>query len=105
MTTARRDIAERVQLLRNCGSRAKYHHEKVGLNSRLDTLQAAILRVKLTHLEEWNAARRRIAAHYDETLRGISEVHGASLGARCVILLIAPSTGAGAGSPHGVTTR
>jgi dTDP-4-amino-4,6-dideoxygalactose transaminase len=75
VTTARRDIAERVQLLRNCGSRAKYHHEKVGLNSRLDTLQAAILRAKLTHLEEWNAARRRIAAHYDEALRGISEVH------------------------------
>ncbi len=75
VTTARRDIAERVQLLRNCGSRTKYHHEKVGLNSRLDTLQAAILRAKLTHLEEWNAARRRIAAHYDEALRGISEVH------------------------------
>jgi len=75
VTTARRDIAERVQLLRNCGSRAKYHHDEVGLNSRLDTLQAAILRAKLRHLEEWNAARRWIAAHYDEALRGISEVH------------------------------
>ena len=75
VTTARRDIAEHLQLLRNCGSGTKYHHEKVGLNSRLDTLQAAILRAKLTHLEEWNAARRRIAAHYDEALRGISEVH------------------------------
>ncbi len=74
VTTARRDIAERVQLLRNCGSRAKYHHDQVGLNSRLDTLQAAILRAKLTHLEDWNAARRRIAAHYDEALRGMSEV-------------------------------
>ena len=75
VTTARRDIADRVQLLRNCGSRTKYHHEKVGLNSRLDTVQAAILRAKLTHLEEWNAARRRVAAHYDEALRGISEVN------------------------------
>src|SRR6266403_2399010 len=75
VTTARRDIAERVQLLRNCGSRAKYHHDEVGLNSRLDTLQAAILRPKLRHLEEWNAARRWIAAQYDEALRGISEVH------------------------------
>ncbi len=75
VTTASRDIAERIQLLRNCGSRTKYHHQQVGLNSRLDTLQAAILRAKLTHLEEWNAARRRIAAHYDEALRRISEVH------------------------------
>ncbi|MGA7262053.1 MAG: DegT/DnrJ/EryC1/StrS family aminotransferase [Stellaceae bacterium] len=74
VTTARRDIAERVQLLRNCGSRTKYHHEKVGLNSRLDTLQAAILRAKLTHLEDWNAARRRVAAHYDEALPRIPEV-------------------------------
>jgi dTDP-4-amino-4,6-dideoxygalactose transaminase len=75
VTTARRDIAERVQLLRNCGSPEKYHHDEIGLNSRLDTLQAAILRAKLTHLEEWNAARRRIATHYDEALRGIAEVH------------------------------
>jgi dTDP-4-amino-4,6-dideoxygalactose transaminase len=75
VTTARRDIAERVQFLRNCGSRAKYHHDEVGLNSRLDTLQAAILRAKLRHLEEWNAARRRVASHYDEALRGIPEVH------------------------------
>jgi dTDP-4-amino-4,6-dideoxygalactose transaminase len=74
VTTARRNIAERVQLLRNCGSREKYHHEKVGLNSRLDTLQAAILRAKLAHLEDWNAARRRIAARYDEALRGMSEI-------------------------------
>ncbi len=75
VTTARRDIVERIQLLRNCGSRAKYHHDEVGLNSRLDTLQAAILRAKLTHLEEWNAARRRIATEYEKALRGISEVH------------------------------
>src|SRR5438105_11736455 len=74
VTAARRDIAERVRLLRNCGSRTKYHHDEVGLNSRLDTLQAAILRAKLAHLEEWNAARQRIAAHYDEALRGISKV-------------------------------
>jgi dTDP-4-amino-4,6-dideoxygalactose transaminase len=74
VTTARRDIAERLQLLRNCGSQTKYHHEKVGLNSRLDTLQAAILRAKLMHLEEWNAARRRIAAHYNEAFREISEL-------------------------------
>jgi dTDP-4-amino-4,6-dideoxygalactose transaminase len=75
VTTSRRDIAECLQLLRNCGSRTKYHHEKVSLNSRLDTMQAAVLRAKLTHLEEWNAARQGIAAQYGEVLHGIPEVH------------------------------
>jgi dTDP-4-amino-4,6-dideoxygalactose transaminase len=74
VTTARRDIAERVALLRNCGSRAKYHHEQIGLNSRLDTLQAAILRTKLKDLDEWNEVRRRIAGHYDAVLSGIAGV-------------------------------
>lgn len=72
VTTARRDIAERIEVLRNCGSPIKYHHEEIGVNSRLDTLQAAILRVKLGRLDEWNAARRRIAAYYDCALKGIS---------------------------------
>jgi dTDP-4-amino-4,6-dideoxygalactose transaminase len=71
VTTARRDIAERIEVLRNCGSPIKYHHEEIGVNSRLDTLQAAILRVKLGRLDEWNAARRRIAAYYDCALKGI----------------------------------
>jgi dTDP-4-amino-4,6-dideoxygalactose transaminase len=74
VTTARRDIADRIELLRNCGSRVKYHHEEIGLNSRLDTLQAAILRVKLDRLDEWNAARRLIAAYYDTALSGISGI-------------------------------
>jgi dTDP-4-amino-4,6-dideoxygalactose transaminase len=74
VTTARSDIAERIALLRNCGSRVKYHHEEIGLNSRLDTLQAAILRVKLKRLDEWNAARRRVASQYDLALRGVAGV-------------------------------
>jgi dTDP-4-amino-4,6-dideoxygalactose transaminase len=76
VTTARRDLAERIAMLRNCGARAKYHHAEVGLNSRLDTLQAAVLRVKLKHLDAWNAARRRLAGHYDTLLSRLSGVDG-----------------------------
>ena len=74
VTTARRDLAQRVKLLRNCGSLVKYEHEEIGLNSRLDTLQAAILRIKLRRLDQWNEARRMIAAHYDAALRSLSAV-------------------------------
>jgi dTDP-4-amino-4,6-dideoxygalactose transaminase len=74
ITTERSDIAERIKLLRNCGSRLKYRHEEIGLNSRLDTLQAAILRVKLRWLDQWNAARRTMAAHYDAVLGGIGGI-------------------------------
>ena len=74
VTTTRRDLAERLEVLRNCGSRLKYHHEEIGLNSRLDTLQAAILRVKLEHLDTWNEARRQIARHYDAALKRVPEI-------------------------------
>ncbi|MEW6406907.1 MAG: DegT/DnrJ/EryC1/StrS family aminotransferase, partial [Chloroflexota bacterium] len=63
------DLICRIRMLANHGRREKYTHEIIGVNSRLDGLQAAILRVKLRHLDEWNAARRRHAAHYMELLR------------------------------------
>ena len=62
-------VASQVRLLRNHGSREKYHHLTLGRNSRLDELQAAILRVKLRHLDQWNAARRRHALAYQEAVR------------------------------------
>ncbi|MCP4592660.1 MAG: DegT/DnrJ/EryC1/StrS family aminotransferase [bacterium] len=57
-------IAERLRRLRNYGSIVKYHHEECGVNSRLDAIQAAILRVKLRHLDKWNEARQRAADRY-----------------------------------------
>jgi len=65
MVTQRDDLAARLRLLRVHGGRQMYHHEEVGYNSRLDSLQAAVLLVKLPHLEGWSEARRRNAVHYD----------------------------------------
>jgi len=61
-------LYERVEILRRHGGKVKYHHSTLGLNSRLDELQATILHVKLKYLDEWNAARRRAADRYDELL-------------------------------------
>jgi dTDP-3-amino-3,4,6-trideoxy-alpha-D-glucose transaminase len=62
MVTGDAQLAERVRLLRAHGERTRYHHELVGTTARLDALQAAILRVKLRRLDEWNAGRRRVGA-------------------------------------------
>jgi dTDP-4-amino-4,6-dideoxygalactose transaminase len=71
VTTSNEEIADKLQVLRNIGSRKKYYHEVEGPNSRLDTLQAAVLRVKLKCLPEWNAARKLLAAKYDAALAAI----------------------------------
>lgn len=70
VTTNDPEIADRIRVLRNYGSRVKYVHEVQGYNSRLDPIQAAVLRVKLKVLDEWNGRRKTIAAKYIEALRG-----------------------------------
>jgi dTDP-4-amino-4,6-dideoxygalactose transaminase len=64
-------LADRIRVLRNYGSRVKYYNEVIGYNSRLDPLQAAFLRVKLRHLDDWNQRRQAIAQHYLEGLAGV----------------------------------
>lgn len=74
VTTRDGALAERLRKLRVHGGATTYHHEMVGTNSRLDALQAAVLRAKLPHLAAWTAARGRNAALYDALLAGIPEV-------------------------------
>lgn len=74
VTTDDDRLAERVGVLRNYGSRIKYYNEMKGVNSRLDALQAAFLRVKLRHLDEWNARRRALACRYLEALAGVPQL-------------------------------
>ena len=69
ITTNRADLANKVQVLRNYGSRVKYVNEVQGVNSRLDPIQAAVLRVKLKHLDEWTDRRRTVAGAYSEGLK------------------------------------
>jgi dTDP-4-amino-4,6-dideoxygalactose transaminase len=68
LTTNDSELADRIRVLRNYGSRVKYVNEVQGCNSRLDPVQAAALRVKLRHLDEWNARRAAIAARYTAEL-------------------------------------
>jgi dTDP-4-amino-4,6-dideoxygalactose transaminase len=67
-------LAAAARMLRVHGSRRKYHNETVGYNSRLDELQAAVLRVKLPHVDEWNQGRRRVAAAYGRLLADRPEI-------------------------------
>jgi dTDP-4-amino-4,6-dideoxygalactose transaminase len=70
VTTHDAGLADKIRVLRNYGSRVRYHNEVPGYNSRLDELQAAFLRVKLRRLDDWNARRGVLAAQYQSGLSG-----------------------------------
>ncbi len=61
------DIAKKIRMVANHGQSVQYYHDEIGVNSRLDSMQAAILRIKLRHLDEYAAARNKVAAYYDKS--------------------------------------
>ncbi len=74
VTTNDDELAEKVRMIANHGSRERYRHEMLGVNSRLDTIQAAVLRVKLKYLDEWNEQRRACARYYNRGLQDLEVV-------------------------------
>ncbi|AII51141.1 DegT/DnrJ/EryC1/StrS family aminotransferase [Hymenobacter sp. APR13] len=74
VTTNDATLDAKIRTLRNYGSQQKYYNEVIGQNSRLDELQAAVLRVKLQHLQDWTSQRQQIAAWYDSQLGGIADL-------------------------------
>ncbi|MEJ2142002.1 MAG: DegT/DnrJ/EryC1/StrS family aminotransferase, partial [Gammaproteobacteria bacterium] len=71
VTTNDDTIAEQIKILRNHGSSIRYHHDIIGYNSRLDELQAVVLRAKIKHIAEYNTQRRRVAHKYSELLADV----------------------------------
>lgn len=74
VTTNDNDIAHQLRMLRVHGSEKRYHNDLIGYNSRLDAMQATILRVKLPYLDAWNDRRRAAAARYDALLAGLDDI-------------------------------
>jgi dTDP-4-amino-4,6-dideoxygalactose transaminase len=72
VTTNDNDIAEQIRIYRNHGSSKRYHHDVIGYNSRLDEVQAAILRIKLRNIEQYNQNRYAAAQKYSEALKEIA---------------------------------
>ncbi|UKB83014.1 DegT/DnrJ/EryC1/StrS family aminotransferase [Chryseobacterium sp. MEBOG06] len=68
------DLAMKIRMIANHGQQKKYYHKVLGCNSRLDTIQAAVLKVKLKHLDEYSTARNKMAAYYDDNLQSVAEI-------------------------------
>jgi dTDP-4-amino-4,6-dideoxygalactose transaminase len=74
LVTNDKELAEKIRIIANHGQRVKYYHEVVGVNSRLDTVQASVLNVKIKYIEEYEDRRREVADFYDKALSGLSFV-------------------------------
>jgi dTDP-4-amino-4,6-dideoxygalactose transaminase len=74
IVTGDADLAEKARMLRHGGQQHTYEHELLGVNSRMDEIQAAILRTKLSHLDAWNRRRRTLAARYDAGLGSVDDL-------------------------------
>jgi dTDP-4-amino-4,6-dideoxygalactose transaminase len=94
VSTDDEDLAEHVRRLRNHGSRQRYYHEEIGWNSRLDAIQAAVLRVKLKHIDDWNQARRMLACRYHGLFgaSGLAQSRTQLVSAQAPIALLATMT-------------
>lgn len=68
------ELAKKIRMVANHGQKVKYYHEVIGVNSRLDTIQAAVLDIKLKHLDEYSAARQKVAAAYDEAFANVADL-------------------------------
>lgn len=67
-------LAEKIKMIANHGQKKKYYHDLIGVNSRLDSIQAAVLSIKLKHLDEYNAARNKVAAGYNAAFKDVKQI-------------------------------
>jgi dTDP-4-amino-4,6-dideoxygalactose transaminase len=90
VSTDDEQLAASIRRLRNHGSSQRYYHEEIGWNSRLDAIQAAVLRVKLKHIDRWNARRREVAARYDSLFAatGLVKPNATTVDAQAPIALL-----------------
>lgn len=108
ITTNDPDLAAKMRCLREHGSRVRYYHEEIGVNSRLDAIQAAILQVKLRYLETWNGQRAAVADRYSQRLSLLPGIEiprglpgGRSVWNQYTIRLLQPETGVGSNGQSG----
>jgi dTDP-4-amino-4,6-dideoxygalactose transaminase len=96
VTTDDKELAAHVRRLRNHGSERRYYHSEIGWNSRLDAMQAAVLRVKLKHIDDWNQRRRIVACRYHGLLgaAGLTQTGAQSVSPQAPIALLAVLPGA-----------